>query len=230
MKKLSLVVTALCLSAASFAQDAPFDEVEAKRQEKGLPKETVEIQEAIEQGLPGKAQRRRTPSLFRFGLKAGANYSVFQTTDTSDTATVTISGVGFEALSSFGWDLPYQPIFLEFQSGYRQLFTAATTNSDVLTITALHIVPIGFGFAYRGRIGPRSVMRVGVRPSLDFQIESTQDPLSGASSSSFAVAPTFGLWWGLELKDFLVEAELSVLRIQSQRNFLVSAVRLGYRF
>jgi hypothetical protein len=226
----TLIVCVAMASLSAFAQDTPYDDVDLKREEKGLPKETVEVQEALEQGQPAKPVRRRTPPLFRFALKAGANYSVFQTTSAADTSTVTISGVGFDGLTSFGWDLPYQPIFLEFQSGYRQLFTAASSNSDVLTITALHVVPIGLGLAYRARTGPRTLMRVGVRPSLDFQIESTLDPLSGSTTTSFAVAPSFGLWWAFEVKDFLVEIDLSVLRIQSQHNFLTSALRLGYRF
>jgi hypothetical protein len=157
IKKLIVCVAMASLSA--FAQDAPYDDVDLKREEKGLPKETVEVQEALEQGQPARPVRRRTPPLFRFALKAGANYSVFQTTSAADTSTVTISGVGFDGLTSFGWDLPYQPIFLEFQSGYRQLFTAASSNSDVLTITALHVVPIGLGLAYRARTGPRIIFK-----------------------------------------------------------------------
>jgi len=214
------------LSPSLLAQDYPYDDVELKREEGAIPVEKItdETQEEVSTA-PGtvKKLRKKLPPLFRLSLKAGGNFSFFQSPSVADTAlTDSVNGFGLDALVGAGWDLPYQPLFIEFESGYRNLFL--TENSS------LHVIPLSFGIAYRNRIGRRSLLRLGLRPSLDFQIQDTTDEVSGLASSSFALVPTMGFFMTVEIRSFLIEPSVTIIRIQSQRSFISTSLRLGYRF
>jgi hypothetical protein len=210
----------LLFTGIASAQDYPYDEVPPPLgANKELPKETPpeELPPASE-GPSGKKEKR-PENLFRVGLKAGGNFMIYQQDLGTGIGTpFSQNGMGFEGFLSLGWDFAYQPLFLEFQTGYRNLLL---TNS----IGPLHVIPMQLGIFYRNRIGRRNLVKPGVAASLDLRIND-----DGVGGNRFAVVPSFQISVIWEISAFLLEPAITIMRIQGANNQLVFSTRAGVRF
>src|SRR5690606_25950027 len=116
-------------------EEDPFLNMPPESIENILPTETPTDSQA-EASRRVKGPQKALPSvrsaprktLFRMGLKGGANYSYFQSSETGETDT----GIGYEGHVGFSWDLAYQPFAFEFEGGYRPLLV--TAEEDLKTI------------------------------------------------------------------------------------------------
>jgi hypothetical protein len=213
-----LLASIALLSLAASAQDYPYDEspvangdvLPVEKPADALRRGSTDA-EPVEAPAAGGA-RKRANALFRVGVKAGLNFALLHAGDAGN-----FSGIGIEAAVSAGWDLPYQPIFLELETGYRNHF---------LTDNPTHIIPLKFGVFYRERVGARNLWKPGVGMSLDARIETD----SSTGGKSFALMPSLHLSSLWELDAFLVEPMISIYRVQSSLTSLAFALRGGYRF
>jgi len=224
MKQLLGFVTWIAFSSPCWAQDYPYDDTELKKDEKSLPNEKAAAEEVDRGG------KRRLPALARLGIKGGGNFTLFQNPSGVDpTLTTQFSGFGAEGLISVGWDLPYQPVYLELESGYKALLLSAQ-NTLGESIPPLHVIPLSFGVFLRNRIGKRSMWKPGIRGTLEMRISDDVDPFTGETVSAFGVFPTVSIGSILELGSFLVEPSFTIGRLQKQFVFFSFAVRSGFRF
>lgn len=154
--------------------------------------------------------RKRVPALTRFGVKSGLNFAILNSSTAGN-----FSGIGVEFLGSIGWDLAYQPLFFEFETGYRNHFMGDNP---------VHIIPLKFGIFYRERLSARNLWKPGLSTSLDLRIESVKN------ESDFAILPGihFSSIW--EFGPIIVEPLVSIYRIQSSLMSLAFSLRGGYRF
>ncbi len=204
------------LSSSAYAQDYPYDDEpsgEAPLPPEG-PTETPTPAPALPTEGPGRASPKRTrqPSLFRVALKAGANFAVL-----SSAAAGSHSGMGIEGVVAMGWDLAYQPIFLELEFGYRSHFMGDDP---------LHIVPIRFGTFYRKRMARTRLWKPGVAVSFDARMEAS----ANGSGSDLNFLPALHLSNQFEFGNFLAEPVVSLYRLGSTGNSIAAAFRLGYRY
>jgi len=156
------------------------------------------------------ATRRSLPNLFRFGVKTGFSWNFVHSSGGN------FSGYGIDALVSAGWDLAYQPVYLELESGYRGHF---------LNDNPAHIVPLKFGVFYRERIGAKNLWKPGLSASLDLRLEK-----DAAAETAVALVPALhvsSLW---EFDRYLIEPMLSIYRVESALTSVTFAFRGGYRF
>lgn len=208
MKTLAFFLAALTLPAIALSQDYPYDGPEdaPPADKSGLPTESSNTKSPSAPGSGGQ------PSLFRVGVKGGAEYAIFQTYGAS-----TLSGVGFGGLFSLGWDLPYQPVFVELEAGFKKLFPSSDTS--------LLVMPLRFGMFRRMRIGAQSLFKFGVVPSLDLRI---QDDASGGSEASVVPSLTLAVVW--EFGGFLIQPETTIYRIRASDTRISFGTLVGYRF
>ena len=222
----ALLIFFIANSVLTLAQDYPYDDVELKKDEGPLPveKDSIEKTDPKDPSSPAtKKTARRLGPLYRVGIKVGGNFGVFQNPSaTNPILTTTTKGVGFDALLAFGWDLPYQPLFIEFETGYRNQFLS--------TGSPLHAIPLLIGFHYRSRLGRTALFKPGFESGLDARIASETDEVTGIKSTSFGVFPVVSLSLLFENGAFLIEPLFTIGRIQSQNNFFVAALRTGLRF
>lgn len=201
-KKFSLFLI-LLFSNTVVAQEYPYED---------LPEEfPVEV---INPSQSKESKKIRGKALFRWGIKAGVNYTFFSGTQYSG-----FSDYGYEGALSGGWDLAGQPIFLELESGYR--YTIATHRSGPLSI-----IPVRFGTFYRSRLGDTSMWKVGVGPSFDVRIIFEKN----SSSSDWALVPSSFLSFVFESSGWLAEMVFNIHRFSGNDYFMSGAFRTGLRF
>jgi hypothetical protein len=202
------------------AQDYPYDDTQLQRNESPVPQEK---DSSVQNAPNGEKKSKRLPALFRLGLKAGGNFAIFELPNEVDsTLTDRSTGFGIDALLSFNWDLPYQPISLEFESGWRSLLAVAS-NTD-----PFNVIPFDFGVYYRDRTGVRSAWKAGIKAGLDLVIDNVEFGVS--RKDSFAVMPSLSFATTFEFSNFLIEPVATIYRLQNQRLFFVFATRAGIRF
>ena len=243
LHRYSLIVALLVLSGPSIAQDYPYDEalpetsatgpapapsgdglpVESAAEGKAPPALKSDSSSSADSTTPTtpvataparKARGKRIAAISRMGFKLGGNFSLLKVDGSS------IKGPGLSGAFALGWDLPYQPIFLEAEIGYRSFFINEET---------VHSIPLRLGLFYRSRIGKRSLWRPGIAVSLDTSFETTVDD-AGESSRSTSISPSLQLVSTWELRGFLIEPALLFMRAGSASTFLGLDLRFGYRF
>lgn len=209
---LSLFAFALVLfSSVAIAQDYPYDTPEPSSKQT-LPKESPE--DSLD-----SSPARKLPALFRVGFKFGSEFSIYQY-EVATGIGASHTGLAFDGLISFGWDLPYQPLFLELETGYKGLFLTSNTTS------AVHIVPLRFGTFRRFRTGPQGLLKIGVIPSIDYRTQ--VDTATLTRYSMVVPSLSFALAW--EHAGLLIQPEIGLYRIESRNSFLSFAILGGYRF
>jgi hypothetical protein len=213
----------------SFAQDYPYDDVELKKNDSSTseteePADTTPNTNQIKiPSEPTKTNRRRNPALFRIGLKAGGSFTFLQNPDPfNPLLTQQYSGLGLEGALALGWDLPYQPIFIELEMGYRSLLMTAGEG-----IPPLHVIPLSLGIHYRNRLSKNSLWKPGFRSSLDIRIAEDSD---NPGSNTFGIFPAVSVVSTFEIENFVIEPLFTISELQSQNNFITVAMRMGFRF
>ncbi len=221
----SIFFSVLFCNTSSYAQDYPYDDAPASQTKEdldinNLPEEAPPPREKPRAMLEKKGSKtisvdgtKAQRSLFRFGLKVGGSYSIYQLRGTSD-----LSGAGFEGVLSFGWDLAYQPLFIELESGYKQYFASANSK--------MRIIPFRLGTFYRSRLGDRELWKLGAGSSLDMRIANTVP----GENRSWSLVPAFFVSSTFEFGNFLVEIVPTIHRILSNETFVSFAGRVGLRF
>ena len=197
-----------CLAQGYPYEDTPTENSATNEQSSDAPKETnSKVTEKTTGLLVDRPPfKRKYHALFRMGLKAGGNFTLFQNPSAGvPSATDTFTGLGFEGNLSLGWDLPYQPIFLELESGYRGVLISSDTEP-------LHIIPLTFGMHYRYRFGQSSLWKPGLKSSLELRF--TKDVSTG--STRYSANPAIAFSSLVEFGNFLIEPLITVARIQSQ--------------
>lgn len=200
----------LLINSNLHSQDYPYDDVELKPPPGALPRE-----ENTQVTGPGERKSGRVtnlPALRRFSLRAGSNFSFISADDTNTT------GFGVDALLGFQWDLPYQPVAFELASGYQVRFLS--------TDFPLHVIPIRIGMARRFRLGPRSVLKLGIVPAFEFQIVS----VNGTSGSDMAFKTQIGPMLRLEYRSSVWEIDFMLDELQEGRSVGGLALRIGFLF
>lgn len=169
---------------------------------------------------------RKPTSLFRMGVKFGGNFSLFQ--DRLCTAANTTSGcqsyqnrsfngVGLEGRLSFGWDLAFQPVYLETEIGYKE---------KLMTLdTPLRNFFLAQGLFHRERIGAQTLWKNGVIAQLDGRFSET-----GGDELSFSIFPALGLSTMIESGAWITQLSFYVHQFRSDRNFFSISALVGYRF
>lgn len=186
----------------------------------------VENPEAPQQDLRNVRKSSKPTSLFRMGLKLGGNFSFFQdrlctsADPTSGCLAYTnrsFNGIGYEGRISFGWDLAYQPIYIETEFGYQEkLATLSSSLKNVL---------LSQGIYHRDRIGKKSMWKNGVIVQLDGRIAET-----GNEELSFAVYPALGLSSMIESGWFIGQVIFYIHQFRTKRNFYSISTLAGIRF
>jgi hypothetical protein len=203
------------------AQDYPYEETEDYSQNPAsLPVEA-----------PGAtpthrtAPRARPTSLFRMGFKAGANFTLFQdgvctnanSSGCLETLDRSFNGPGIEGRISLGWDLAYQPLFIETEFGYQHKMM----NLD----SPLRVVQLQQGFFHRERVGSKSLWKNGILAAFDLRIaETANDELS------YAIHPSIGFATMIEWGSLVTQINLYLSQFRSQRNHWSTSFLVGIRF
>jgi len=220
MKSLQWIFTALALGLATPAltQDYPYDESNADNAA-NLP---VEVPNP---SSPTQRTPKKATSLFRMGLKGGGNFTSFQdrvcTSASASGCTEYLNrsytGVGLEGRIGFGWDLAYQPIFIETELAYLHKMI----NLD----TPLRVIQIQQGLFHRERIGKDSLWKNGVLAVLDVRVAQ-----SGDDDLSAAAYPAFGVSSLIEWGSFLTQLNFYVSQLRPLRNHWSTSFVMGVRF
>lgn len=215
-----LIATLPLLASPSFAQDYPYEDAPTDNTDN---KDTLKIpveKPGTTSSTDGANAKKKYHALFRVGIKGGANYTIFQNPSNSNpTLTDQFSGVGAEGMIAFGWDMPYQPLFIEFETGYRGILLSSGSDP-------LNVIPLTLGVHYRDRLGRTSLWKPGLKSSLE--IRYAKNATTGVTQ--FSMNPTITLSSLIEFGNLLFEPMMTVARIQTQYTFLVFAFRTGYRF
>ncbi len=217
-----LTISATIVSATALAQDYPYSATDDSGPE-SLP---VENPEAPEQDVPNVRKSSKPTSLFRMGLKLGGNFSIFQdrlcvsadpTAGCLAYTNRSFNGIGYEGRIAFGWDLAYQPIYVETEIGYQgKLVTLSSPLRNLL---------ISQGIYHRERIGKKSMWKNGVVVQLDGRIaENSEEELS------FAAYPALGLSTMVESGWFIGQAIFYLHQFRTKRNYFSISTLMGIRF
>ncbi len=252
--RLRFALLALLVSPVlSVAQDYPYGDEEEFKLEEGDPEDSknsgekpvpppAELpvekpeDESIDDGLPApRATQALTPplvsssgrrrSLFRMGLKAGANFGFFQDSlcvsadpdGCIDHEKRTFSGPGFDARVSFGWDLAFQPVFLETELAYRRML--------INQVEALNVFQVQQGLFYRKRLGARSAWKPGLLTALDVRVVANAD-----GSNDAAVFPALGFASIWEINALIFQLSVYVHELRSNETFVSGSLLTGLRF
>jgi hypothetical protein len=215
-----ILISALAFNAS--AQDYPYDDSSSSENPASLP---VEMPSPAAPGTSPTRPTQKATSLFRMGLKGGGNFTSFQDrvcTQASDSGCVeyfnrTYTGVGFEGRIGFGWDLAYQPVFIETEIAY--LHKMANLKSP------LRVVQIQQGLFHRERIGKHSLWKNGVLAVADIRIAQTGD-----AELSAALYPAFGVSSLVEWGAFLTQLNFYVSQFRPLRNHWSLSYLIGVRF
>lgn len=194
----------------SLSQEYPYEEKAAKKQpSNALPQEDIPVESPEDLEKAGKFQKRT--SIFRMAIKGGGNFSYFQFDAQS------VSGFGAEGRLAFGWDMAFQPIYLETEFGYR--------GQNLSTKSPVHVAIVQQGLYYRERLGKTTLWKPGLLSTLDFRIE----PID-ATTKQTTVFPSIGLTSLWEFGPVLFQISGYIHRIGNSRSFLSSAVLAGLKF
>jgi|GEM_PF-1097255 len=216
---------ALVLTTPLQAQNYPYDDSNTSNSGEtvdGLPVETPLDGDA---SSVKRKQASKPTALFRMGLKAGANFTSFQDRVCQAATTAgcqtylnrSFNGVGFEGRVGFGWDLAYQPIYLETEFGYLHKMI----NLD----SPLKVVQVQQGVFYRQRTGKDSLWKNGFLLALDTRIAKGVD-----GDLSFAVLPAIGLSTLVEWGAFLIQLNVYLSQIRESNNHWSTSFITGLRF
>jgi len=218
MKKTFSLISILLFmvfSAAVFAQEYPYEE--------GSSSAPVEAPNSI--GHPPSSSSKnsnRHHALTRVGVKFGVNHSYAQSATAVEGESVAVSGLGIEGLMAVSWDLPYQPVFIELESGYRNFFLTADDR--------LHAVVLGLSLHYRNRLSRTSLWKPGIKSYFELRIQDVSDLDTGEKAMEFGVFPAIGVSSLFEFSNFLIEPIFIINRLQSERSFFSFVFRTGFRF
>jgi hypothetical protein len=207
------------LATPVFAQDYPYDDTKGSDSAASLP---VEVPN---QGAASSRVPKKPTALFRMSLKVGGNFTGFQdrlcTASSGVTCTAyndrSYTGVGFEGRIGFGWDLAYQPVFIETEVGY--LHKLANLDAP------LKVLQIQQGFFHRERIGQDAQWKNGVLAALDLRIFQNAN-----SELRSAALPAVGLSTMLEFGAFLTQLNFYVHEFRPSENHWSTSLLAGLRF
>jgi len=214
-KKIYLVLATVFCCQFTQAQNYPYEDNpdEENTEKKNLPTEAPEDVDSPKARLIRKNKARTS-----WAAKGGVNYSLSQQPSILNAKnTLTTKGMGFDAVISYGADLAHQPIFLEFESGYRMQFMAEADK--------LHVIPLRFGTFYRQRIGDTSVWRPGIVAGLNYRLAKND-----LDEFEWALVPSIGISSTWDLSHFVVEFVMNINRLEKQYNFFDFSARVGFRF
>lgn len=210
----------LCLSTSAVAQDYPYDD--ANQESDSAASLPVEVPNS---SSPTQRVPKKALSLFRMGLKVGANFTSFQdrlcvAADNLGCASYlnrSFTGVGFEGRVSFGWDLAYQPVFIETEVGFSQKLA----NLEA----PLKVIQVQQGLFHRERIGKNSLWKNGVLAVVDLRVFKNSD-----SQTSAATVPAIGFATLIEWGSFITQANFYLHQLRSNENHFSSSLLVGTRF
>ncbi len=203
------------------AQNYPYDDTDTNNAA-NLP---VEVPNPTTPGQPSGRVPPKATSLFRMGLKLGGNFTAFQDrvcVEASNSGCLRYldrdyTGVGFEGRIGFGWDLAYQPVFIETEVAY--LHKLANLDSP------LRVIQIQQGLFHRERIGTKSLWKNGVLAVMDVRIAQT-----GENDLSGALYPAFGASTLIEWGAFLTQLNFYLSQLRPSRNHWSLSFVSGVRF
>jgi hypothetical protein len=206
------------LSARVCAQDYPYDDTNPDSAA-NLP---VEVPNPA---TPTQRVPKKATSLFRMGLKVGGNFTSFQDrlctagspTGCTEYLNRSFTGVGFEGRIGFGWDLAYQPIFIETEVGYLQKMA----NID----TPLRVLQLQQGLFHRERIGKDSLWKNGVLAVLDLRVFE-----NSSSDLKAAAVPALGFSTLIEWGAFLTQLNFYLHQFRANENHWSTSYLIGLRF
>lgn len=216
-----LFLAFIVLSLSLHAQDYPYADTESM-QNYDLPVENPNAP------TPSKADVRkstRPTSLFRMALKIGGNFSQFQdrlclSADSLGCLSYnnrSFNGFGIGGRISFGWDLAYQPVFLETEVGYQEKLM----NLD----SPLRNLLFSQGLFHRQRVGQKTLWKNGIIAQLDGRIaENSNEELS------FALYPAIGFSTLIESGWFLAQMTFYIHQFRSNRNYFSFSTLVGTKF
>jgi hypothetical protein len=213
-----VMVLGLASTAPTFAQDYPYDDANTDNAA-SLP---VEVPNPA---TPTQRVPKKATSLFRMGLKLGGNFTSFQdrlcTTGSNAGCTEylnrSFTGVGFEGRIGFGWDLAYQPIFIETEVGYLQKMA----NLD----TPLRVLQVQQGLLHRERIGKYSLWKNGVLAVLDLRVFESSD-----SNLKAAAVPALCFSTLIEWGALLTQINFYLHQFRANENHWSTSYLIGLRF
>lgn len=213
---ISLIVSGSLITTFARAQDYPYEDkpADALKNDSGkeeLPKEVP--YSPPNPSSPTGSSRKKSRTVQRFSIKAGGTVAILQ--DNLSGSVLTAKGMGFEGLLALGWDLAYQPVYLEIESGYHGLLLS--TNSK------LHMIPMRMAAFYRNRLSDSSFWKSGVFGGIALRIVPD-------TTTSYATVPIFGFSSMIDFDNFLIEVAASIHRIESKNNFFDVSFRAGFRF
>lgn len=176
---------------------------------------TEEPPESVRRRRFSRVQQKAIISpLLRYTLKGGVNYAVVE-----DGPGRTFSNIGFDAIISAGWDLAYYPLFIEFESGYQQLFV----QDDL--IDPIHVIPLSLGFFYRTRSGPTSLLKIGILSSLGLFFEKDTN-----DKTLFALKSFIGPSISYDMGSIVIQPSFLIRNIFEDFNYFMFSTRIGFRF
>lgn len=203
-----LAALTLLVAVPAFAQDYPYDNPDSAPAAE-LPTEAP----------AARNPKDKLPPLFRIGVKAGSDFSVLRDPATDGVTSYSYSGFSGGFLFGFGWDLPYQPIFLELETGYKALFLTEKS------LDVLNLIPIRFGIFRRMRVGHDSLFKFGLVPAFDLRI--AKDELG---DNGFSLVPSVTLAAAWEVGSWVLQPEFTLFRLQSRQSFFSFGLYTGVRF
>jgi len=213
-------VLALFTTTSVVAQDYPYDD--SKPDPDSAASLPVEVPNPAS---PTQRVPKKALSLFRMGLKVGSNFTSFQdrlcvAADNAGCITYlnrNYTGVGFEGRISFGWDLAYQPIFIETEVGYLQKLS----NLEA----PLKVIQVQQGLFHRERIGKNSLWKNGVLAVVDLRVFENADTELRA-----ATVPAIGFATLIEWGSFLTQLNFYLHQLRAHQNHFSTSLLVGARF
>ena len=149
-------------------------------------------------------------------LKGGVNFSKID-----DGLGNTDSGLGYEAAIGLAFDYKYFPLYLELESGFKQLITE-------LEDASVSVIPFRFGVFYKRKIGKNSAIMPGLISAVDLVITETKGT-SGTEQNTNMIA-AFGASVMLNWKPIILEPGVQFYAFGKNRGFYNFFGRLGVSF
>jgi hypothetical protein len=212
-QKLTAIFLGFLFAAPAFAQDYPYEDSSQKKI--APPRDDLPVESPDELAKAGQFKKRT--SIFRMAVKGGGNFSVFQLRGDTDAENLSLNGFGAEGRLAFGWDMAFQPIYLETEFGYRGI------NAN--TLSPVHVIVMQQGLYYRERLGKTTMWKPGILSSLDIRIEPLID---GSKETTLLPAVGFSSMW--EFGAVLFQISAYIHRIGTARNFISGSVLGGLKF
>jgi hypothetical protein len=205
-----LFLSLFLLSARAPAQDYPYEDAAPVTKDGANSKSDLPVESPEELEKAGRFQKRK--SIFRMALKGGGNFAY------SSADTTSVTGFGAEGRLAFGWDMAFQPIYLETEFGYRGV--------DLTTTSPVHVILVQQGLYYRERLGKTSMWKPGLLTCLDVRFYDSEF----GNGKVTGVLPSLGLTSLWEFGPVLFQVTGYLHKIGSDAKFLSASVLGGIKF